>query len=224
MERIALAAQGRTQQGKNPNRRLRVAGKIPAVMYGLGMDNQMLALDRHDFVLALQHAGDEMVMYEISAADAGVDKQLTVVRDLQRDPVTDQIVHVDLLRIDMNTPIDVEVPIHGTGDPIGLKEGGLLDQNLWTLHIRCLPTDVPSHIDVDISGMAVNDTIHVSDLPLGERVELLTSEDESVFSVVVPQMMSEPEEAEAAEGEELAAGEEAPEGEEAGGEKREKEE
>ncbi|NQU42692.1 50S ribosomal protein L25 [bacterium] len=197
MKTILLSAQSRSQTGKGPNRRLRQLKKIPAILYGLGTQPVNLTLDDHTFHRAVDKIGDEMVMFEIHSDAPGVEHQLAVLREVQRDPVTDRIVHLDMMRIDMNKPIEVDVAVHGKGAPVGVKNGGILEQATRVLNLRCLPNQVPSFIEVEIQNLGVNESIHVRDIVLAEGVELLSSSDDVLFSVIPPRI-----EEEVAEGEE----------------------
>ncbi|MFP4381517.1 MAG: 50S ribosomal protein L25 [Candidatus Sumerlaeia bacterium] len=204
MKTIELKATARSEKGKGANRRLRQGGEIPIILYGLKEEPNMLSINDLDLLHAASEAGDESVMFRIKAEGADFSEQLAMIRDVQRDPVTEKILHLDMIRIDINKPIDVEVTIHGHGTPDGVREGGILEQVLWSLHIRCLPNLVPSYYEVDISGIGFGDAMHVSEIEIGEGIELLTDPEEVLFQVNIPKMVEEEEE-EAAEGEEEMA-------------------
>ncbi|MFW6286596.1 MAG: 50S ribosomal protein L25 [Candidatus Sumerlaeota bacterium] len=226
MQRIAIKVEPRDAKGKGASRRLRADGKIPAVLYGQGQEPTKLAVDEHDFIKATSKLTGEMVMFELSSDK--LDRQLSIIRDAQRDPVTEALIHLDLLRIDINQPIDVEVQVFSSGTAKGVKEGGVLEMVTRRVHMRCLPDKVPSQIEVDVTDLEFNHTIHLSEIEFEEGIELLTDPDEALFSVVAPQEIEveepeeaaeclegeEGEEAEGEEGEEGEGGEEAAEGEE----------
>jgi large subunit ribosomal protein L25 len=201
MEKIALKAQARREVGKNFCSRLRASGSIPAVLYGTGGDPVMLTLNTHDFQKSTAKLSGEMVMFSVSAQDLGIENQLTVIRELQRDPVTERIVHIDLMRVDLAKPIEVVVSVHSTGSPIGVRDGGVLEQITRNVHMRCLPDLVPPHITADVSGLGVNQAIHVSDLGLSDKIEVLSPATDVVFHVIVPRKVEEAEEVKPAEGE-----------------------
>ena len=204
MKTISLSADSRRETGKGPNRRLRQKGLIPAVLYGQSAEPVLLSVEDREFHHAVAKLGDEIVMFKINAGDAGVSDQLAVIREVQRDPVTDRIVHLDMMRIDMRKPIDVEVAVHHAGAAPGVRDGGVLEQVLRTIHLRCLPTLVPSHIEVDVSGLHVNEALHVSDLKLGEGIEILSLAHEVIIHVVPPRKIEEVAVAAPVEGEEAA--------------------
>ncbi|MBN1868780.1 50S ribosomal protein L25 [Candidatus Sumerlaeota bacterium] len=211
MERIPLKAQARRDGGKNFCRRLRASGETPAVLYGMGGDAIMLSIDTHDFLKSTAKLSGEMAMFSVSAEELGIENQLAVIRELQRDPLSERLVHLDLMRVDLTQPIDVVVPVHGRGNPIGVRDGGVLEQITRSVHLRCLPDLVPPHIEVDVSELAINQSIHVSDLDLGEKIEMHSPATDVLFHVVVPRKIEE--EAVAAEAEVGAEGEAAAEGE-----------
>ena len=218
MKKIPISARSRGETGKGPNRRLRAEGFVPAILYGLDQTAVCLALNEHDFLKSTAKLGDEIAMYDLRAENAGVTSQLAVLREAQRDPVTERLVHMDFMRVDVTKPIDVDVAVHGKGLAEGVHAGGILEQMLRTIHIRCLPDLVPASVEVDVSELEIGQSIHVSDLDLDERIQVLSSESEAVFSVMTSRITDEPtaEEEEAAaaaaaaeaeEGEETAEGE-----------------
>lgn len=204
MKTVPLTMHARQETGKNENGRLRRAEMIPAILYGLGEQNRMLAISDHDFHKATDAIGNEMVMYAITDKESQLDKQLAVIRAVQRDPVTGRILHIDFMRVDRKKSLDVEVTVHPQGTPEGTRDGGVLEYGIRAVQIRCLPDDVPSHLDADISGLNVGDSFYVSDLPTLENVEFLTSETEMLFHVAVPRMVDEELEEEGEEGDEAA--------------------
>jgi large subunit ribosomal protein L25 len=220
MKTIELSAQARTELGKNANRRTRVQGSIPAILYGQNVDPINLALDSRLFHAAISKlGGDKTFMCKIQAESAGVADQLAVIRAIQRDPVTERIIHLDLMRIDITKPIDIEVAVIGVGVPAGLRDGGVLDQPLRTVHLRCLPTLVPAHLEVNIAPLGLGQSVHVSDLVLPEGVEVRNHGNEALFHVAIPRKAeevvavpgaAEPEVIAAKKKEEAAAGAAAP--------------
>lgn len=218
MKRIDLTAHARTGSGKGPNRRLRAQGQIPAVLYGLKADPMMLAVNAHEFSVSTSRTGGEMVMFNLSVPEADLAGQLTLIKEAQRDPVTERITHLDLLRIDASKPIDVEVPVRGTGIPMGVTvQGGVLEHGMRSVHLRCLVADIPDHITVDISNIAIGHAYRVSDLQLGDRIEILSHPSDVLFLVAVPRK----EEVAATTAEAAGAAEEAKPGEEKKEEKKE---
>src|ERR1035437_8687077 len=135
MQKIAINAQTRRGTGKGPNRRLRAEGLVPAVLYGQGTQPLNLALNERDFLRSISKVGDELVMYNLTAQEAGLQAQLAMIRETQLDPVTERLVHIDFMCVDVNKAVDVHVAVHGHSVPVGVRDGGVLDQVLRTIHI-----------------------------------------------------------------------------------------
>jgi large subunit ribosomal protein L25 len=201
MERTSLHAKIRTGSGKGPNRRYRASGQIPAILYGQGKAPTMLLVDEHGFRRATAKMGDEMVLFDLAVDGADMQRQLAVIREAQRDPVTERVIHLDFLQVDMARPLDVDIAVHEKGIPVGLQDGGILEQVVRTVRLRCLPDKIPSHLEVDVSGLRINDAIHVGEVALGEGVEILSPPSDVVFHVIPPRKVEEAkkEEAEAEE-------------------------
>jgi large subunit ribosomal protein L25 len=193
MKKIPISVESRSNTGKGPNRRLRVTGAIPAVLYGQGAEAANLAINEQEFKKATAKLGDEMVMFDLNG-------QLALLREVQRHPVTSRITHMDFMRLDVTKPIDAHVSVHGVGTPVGVRKGGVLEQVNRTLHLRCLPDRIPAQIEVDCAVLDINQAVHVSDIPLGEGIEILTPAHDVVFHVVVTRSTAEEEAPAAAEG------------------------
>jgi large subunit ribosomal protein L25 len=217
---VDLKAESREQVGKGAARKIRVTGKVPAVLYGPDLEPMRLTVDSRQLWHALHTDAGTNVLINLQVDG---DSFLTMPREVQQDIVRGTLLHVDFLRIRKDVAIQVEVPVHLTGESVGVKEGGVVEHHLWELRVECLPTQVPESIEADISQLNIGDSLHVSDLRVPQHVTVLTPEEETLVSVVPPPVLEVPEEAveeeaEAAEGEEgeAAEGEEgaAPEGRE----------
>lgn len=230
MAEVKLKAQSRDAVGKGAARKIRAAGKVPGVLYGPEVEPMRLAVDAQELWHALHTDAGTNVLINL-AVDG--DTFLTMPREVQRDIVRGTLLHVDFLRIRRDVAIQVDVPVQLVGESVGVKEGGVVEHHLWELRIECLPTQVPESVEADISALAINDSLHVSDLRIPQHLTVLTPLEEALVSVVPPPVLEIPEEevpeeeaelaeGEVAEGEEPAEGEAAPEGEgptaEAGGE------
>jgi large subunit ribosomal protein L25 len=200
---VTIQAEVRRDTGKGVARKLRSAGKVPGVLYGRGLEPVVLAVDARTLSNALHTDAGRNVL-----VDLRVDGQehLTLLRELQRDVVRGRIVHVDFLKIARDVAIQVEVPIHVIGESQGVKEGGVIEHHMWNVRVECLPANVPERIDADVTNLMVGDALRVGELRAPEGATILTSPEETVLSVVVPQ---KPEEAAPppVEGEEAAAAE-----------------
>lgn len=173
MADFELSAELRTDKGKGASRRLRRnADMIPAILYGAGEDPQPLTLAHKDIHKACQ---DEAFYSKIIKINAGGKTQEAILKDLQRHPAKDRIMHADFLRIRMDQEITVEVPLHFVNEEkcIGVRQGGgSISHNMTSIEITCLPGDLPEYIEVDIEHMDVGDAIHISGLTLPEGLEI----------------------------------------------------
>lgn len=173
--------------GKGPARQLRRAGKVPAVLYGQS-ECLLLTVNPDDLVKILRsHAGTTaLISLTVNGAGANANR-IALLRDYQVDPVTGQILHVDLFEVSMDKPIRVRVPVHLTGgQPQGLKDGGILHHNMREIHIECLPGALPDSIEVDASQLGINQGIHLKEVAPREGVRFLDDPDQMVVSVAAP--------------------------------------
>jgi large subunit ribosomal protein L25 len=180
---LKLKASRREHVGKGAARRSRAAGKVPAILYGRGMEPVALEVDRREFVSALRTDAGMNVLLDIQVDG---DTTLALTRELQRDPVRGTLLHADFVKVDRKQAIEVEVPVHIVGESPGAKEGGVLEHPLFTVHVRCLPTDVPESVEADVSSLQIGSSLRVSDLPTAGRFEILDDPDTVVASVAQP--------------------------------------
>jgi large subunit ribosomal protein L25 len=167
---------------KNAARRVRVAGKIPAVVYGAGQDSVAVAVDPRVITKILHSDSGHNTIFDLNVEGAAVVKAMIV--DWQREPIKGHLLHIDLKRIAMNKMMRVSVPIQLVGIPVGVKsQGGILEHVLREAEIECLPGDIPSHLDVDVSGLELHGVIHVSDLPHSGSIKFLGDEHATVAHV-----------------------------------------
>ncbi len=179
---------------KNAARRVRVSGLIPAVVYGAGLEPIALTVDPKAVTKILHSESGHNTIFDLAIANGATTKAMIV--DWQNEPIKGKLLHIDMKRIAMNKTMTVSVPITLVGVPVGVKtQGGVLDQILREVEVECLPTDIPSHLDVDVSGLELNGAIHISDLPHSGKLTFLGEEDALVAHVT---MMKEEVEAEAA--------------------------
>jgi large subunit ribosomal protein L25 len=178
----------REQTGPKVAKALRRDGKIPANFYYAGEESIKLALDKKIFRKAV-HSG-----HHIFEIDLDGKEQYVMIKEVQYHPVTDDIIHVDLMRVRRDQKMNIAVPIILEGTPIGVKEGGILTQNLQTLEISCLPSDVPEHIVVDVSDFELNYVMNVNQIKVDDSIEIVTADDMDVLAIVPPKAESlEPE-------------------------------
>jgi len=206
-----LNAEVRTDTGKGASRRLRHAGKVPAIMYGGNKDPETLTLSHNEVIRNLEHEG---FYSQILTVKTGGKETQVILRDLQRHPSKVTILHMDLLRISATEKLTTQIPLHllGEEDSPGVKAGGLLSHDMPDVSIECLPKDLPEYIEVDISAMEIGDAIHLSAVTAIEGVtyvELARDDDHDPAVVSIhakPVAAAEEDEAPAAEGDEAAEG------------------
>jgi len=205
MSAIPLTASRRERIGKGGARKSRAAGQIPGVLYGHGENPVPVAIVAREFELALHgySGSNPLVTLKLDGGEHSV-----LIRDVQYDPLTHDILHLDFQHISLTETVEVEVTLKVTGLAIGVKDGGgILEHILRNVEVRCLPTAIPASIDVDVTALNVGDSIHVRDLAV-PNVTILTDPDATVATVVAPTVMEEKPVEEAA----VATGEEAKEG------------
>jgi large subunit ribosomal protein L25 len=202
MER-KLKADRRDAAGKGAARKLRATGRVPGVVYGHGMEPVPVAVDGRELYHVLHTDAGSNVLIDLAV---GSDRHLTLAREIQRDHVRGQFLHVDFLAVRRDEKIDVDVPVELVGESHGVKEGGVVEHHLWEIRVECLPGDVPERIEGDISKLGIGESLKVTELTLPPGVEVLTDADETVVSVVPPPIIQVEEEvAEALEGVEAEA-------------------
>jgi large subunit ribosomal protein L25 len=216
---VSLEAARRADVGKGVARRLRVGGRIPGVYYGRGEDSIPLTVSLKDLQSVIESAEGSNVIVDLKfSGDAAKDRK-ALIREIQRHPVAGSILHLDLQHISLTERITVEVPIVLVGIPTGVKDGGgILEHLLREVEVECLPTDIPSKLEVDVSALQIGDSLHVSDIK-AERAVILTEADRAIAAVVPPTILEEvkpAEEAAVAEPEVIGAKEEEGETEEGG--------
>lgn len=184
---ITIAAEGRAQRGKNEARRLRVSGRAPAVIYGTGRESVAVAISPKEVNKILLSSTGHNSIFDITV-DGGAPEPVMVV-DWQYEPVKGDLLHVDLLRIDINKRIRVKVPVHVHGEPKGVKQqGGLLDVVTREVEIECLPDDIPAEFRLDIQNLEVNQAIRAHDLPISGSMKVLTSADAVIVHIESPKI------------------------------------
>ncbi len=200
----------RTSKGKNENRRLRAQGRIPAVVYGKERESMMVELEARPFTLAMNQLAGRAAIFSLAVGEATDDDSIALLREVQRNPCTDEILHVDLMEIPRGRPVTVAVAVQVVGDnPIAKSGEAAVAMTLQAVEISCLPRELPEYITIDITEMELNDKIFVRDIviPVGE---IITDPEMLVLNIkpVAMEIEEEEEIEEGLEGEEGAEGEE----------------
>ena len=192
MQEILLNAKVRDKTGTGISRRMRRQGRVPAIVYGKKGSSLSLDVEEREFE---KTAG--MVVGHSSLINLKLDKDvgenMVLVKEVQRHPVTERLLHIDFYRISLKDKITVSVPVVVTGESAGVKVGGILEHILWEVKVECLPTQMPDKIEVDITPLKIGDTVHVRDLEIEEGVNFLTTGEKTVISVVPPTVVKEEE-------------------------------
>jgi large subunit ribosomal protein L25 len=193
-----LKASPRTDTGKEHARKLSGEGRIPAVLYGKDMEARNLSLDLQETEYLFQRISVENTILDLRI-EGEKDPVQTLVREVQTYPHKTGLLHVDFLRIQKGVAVEVEIPVDLVGVPAGVREsGGVLEQMINELRVKCVPSMIPEVVSIDVTGLAVGDSVHVSDVDLGEGVEILVDPERTICNVAVPRVTA----AEAAEAEE----------------------
>lgn len=182
-EVVSAVKRADESRGKNEARRLRATGRIPGTLYGAGKDAVSVSLDPKTINRILGSSTGHNTIFDLQIGEGGA-KEKAMIIDWQYEPVKGKLLHIDLKRIDLNKAIRVTVPIHLVGTAEGVKtQGGIMDQVLREVEIECLPNDIPSHFDLDVTPMVFGDVRRVSDLAHGGKIKFITSEEQTIAHV-----------------------------------------
>ena len=188
MERIEIQINKRDSKG-NP-KGLRRSGQLPGIVYGAGGADVAVAVELRQFERSgLSRAGSHIVRF--ASADANLNGDMAIIREVHVNPLSGRAIHVDFLRIDMSKPVDAFVPLSSVGKPAGAINGGILQPLRRELEVRALPDRLPNAIEVDVSPLDIGDSIHVTDLKLPEGVEALDVQENFTLVTVVPPAVEE---------------------------------
>jgi large subunit ribosomal protein L25 len=188
---VKLTAERRTALGRSAVRKIKAAGAVPAVIYGAKDAPEALQVSKRDISALLSHASGENILVELEIAGSG--NRLALVQEVQHAPLGGDVLHIDFHAVSMDEMIEADVPLEPTGTANGVKNfGGLLEQNLRSLSVECLPRDLPDLISVDVSALNIGDSIHVREIPLPAGVTTRIPADLTAFSVMAPTVAEEP--------------------------------
>jgi large subunit ribosomal protein L25 len=190
MEIRELTIEKREATGKGPARRLRRAGRVPAILYG-GPTPVKVSVNPHDIYRLIHghEGGTQLLQVVFNTGDdkTATDKRMAIIRDLQYDPVSEDVIHVDLQEVAMDKPLQVAVPLRHVGEARGVKDvGGILEMILREVQVSCLPSAIPEVITADVSDLGIHDVLTVRDLVVPEGVRILTDPGQAVATVAPP--------------------------------------
>ena len=200
METTLLEAKQRTNLNKSERKKIRREGRIPGVIYSKQIQPITIEVAEN----ALKPLVFTAKAHLISLKLTGHEDQECIIKDVQFDPVTDKIVHFDLIGLIKGEKLEIEVPVQLKGTAAGIKEGGVLQNPLHRLSVKCFPKDIPDHLEIEISQLNIGDAIHVSDLVF-DNIEILNPKEAVIVSVVHPKIQEELVAVEAVEGVEVPA-------------------
>ena len=203
MELIELKTNIRTTVGNGPARRLRQAGRVPAVFYGPKTESVLLSVNKNDLDLIFKKGRISQIILNLVIQNNGETyTRPAMIKELQVHPVSRNYLHIDFYEIDMDRKVTVRVPVVTTGQSVGIERGGILQIIRRELEVQCLPFEVPKSIEIDITDLDMGDSIHVEDISLDGEVEFFSEANLTVLTMLSPKVEEEPEEEEEAEEEE----------------------
>jgi large subunit ribosomal protein L25 len=209
MQRLQLEVGAREQYGKGPGRKLRATGRVPGIVYGIGVDTTPVDVDGRQLERILSTGANALI--DLGGIKA-VKGKLVIIKEYQRDPVSRMLLHCDFYAVDTRREIHVDVPFRFVGKAPGIEQGGHLEPLLREVEVACLPLAIPDGIDVSVDSLMIGDSIHLRDLQMPEGVRPLADPDLAVVHVGAPRIEAEPTPAEG-EAEEVPEGEGEGEGE-----------
>lgn len=187
MEKVILKAAKRAGTGKGNSRQLRSGGILPGVLYS-GGSSTSIQLQKKEISRLMGSKGKEqaLISIELEGDKASMSNHWALIKDYQLDPVKNELLHVDFIEISLKKKIKLTIPIVITKEPIGVKNGGILQQQMREVKVECLPTQIPDGIEVDASSLDIGHSLHVSDLAIKEGVKILSDPQEVILSVIAP--------------------------------------
>ncbi len=192
MVQSRLSVRPRKRIGKSGAREVRREGNIPAILYGSGVEPTALVVEPEAIRRALSNSAGRNTVLELEIE--GGEKRFSMLREIQKDPLGDRVIHLDFLAIDMEKPVRVSVPVNTNGRAEGERKGGRLEKLMRTIEIECLPSDIPDSVEIDVSGLDIGDSVDVAGLGLAEGAAPLRGGDEKVVQVIAERAAAEEEE------------------------------
>jgi large subunit ribosomal protein L25 len=192
MKSVALKAFPRNQTGRGGAKKVRAGGRIPAVIYGTKNPPQNLEVNQKELENLMHHSVSENLLVDLTVDQDAKPLRLALLQEVQHNPISGKVVHVDLHEVDANEPVTISIPIETEGEPIGVKTGGgVLEHVVFKIRVRALPKNLPEFISVDVSHLEVGKSVHLGDLKAPEGVEILGDRAISVIAVSLPKTEAE---------------------------------
>jgi large subunit ribosomal protein L25 len=183
MDQMLIKAEKRTDKGKSISRKLRREGRIPAILYGRDMAEPLpITVSAREWSVLGRHVKRNAILDMELAAEGSPEHRPVMIKDVQKEFVSDKILHIDFLQVSMTRMIEVEIPIHLIGEAIGVTKEGIVEQHLRSIRIECLPTQIPEALEIDVTALDIGDSFHVSQVSL-PGVKLLEGPDVAIVTV-----------------------------------------
>jgi large subunit ribosomal protein L25 len=187
MKTVSLTAFPRTKTRRSGVKQLRTTGRVPAIIYGRQAQPQNLEVSKIDFENLIKHSVSENLLLDLTVSEDARPKRLVLVQDIQHNPLTGSLLHIDLHEVSENEKVTVMVPVESVGEATGVKNGGgVLEHVLFKVKVRALPKDLPEVIHVDVSSLEIGKAIHIGEIKAPEGVEILGDKNISVMAVAAP--------------------------------------
>lgn len=197
MANLQINAKTRTETGKGAARKLRSGERLPAILYGPETDAIMLSLDYPHLRKTIKDKSAENIIFDVRIDSDGASKtKKAMIKEIQKDPVTREFLHIDLYEISMGKAIETDIPIFLINTPVGVNEGGVLQQVRRELKVSCKPEDLVEKLEIDVSGLEIGQSLHLEDISLPPGLESLEDEGVTIATVVSPAILEEVEEEE----------------------------
>jgi len=191
MKSVPLTAYTRSVTGRNAANKLRGAGRIPTVIYGRKRAAQTLELNHRELDKLISHSASENILVDLSIEGDTGPKRLALVQDVQHNPLTGKVLHIDFHEVAPDEKVTVFVPVQAVGMPAGVKDGGVLEMVLHKVRVRALPADLPLVLEVDVTGIALGKSLHLGEIPPPANVEILGDKKVPVIAVAAPRSEAE---------------------------------
>ncbi len=191
MKSVPLNAYARSVSGRNAVKKLRDSGRVPTVIYGRLAAPQTLELNQRELDKLIAHSASENILVDLAVEGDSRPVRLALVQEVQHDPITRKVLHIDFHEVSATEKVTVMVPVETLGIPVGVKDGGVLEHVLHKLKVRALPADLPLVLEVDVTGLALDTVLHLGEIPLPPGVEIIGDKNVPVLSVAPPRTEAE---------------------------------
>jgi large subunit ribosomal protein L25 len=194
MQDITLCSFLREKVGKNTNKKLRRQGLVPSILYGRDIESIPIKIKEKEFKQIIEKSGQNVIINLEVIKNETKDTFTVMIKEVQIHPLTSKFLHIDFQKISLEEKMVVTVPVHLIGESKGVKEGGILDQIIRDIEVKCLPTKIPQNIEIDVSELNIGDVIYVKDIKPPEDVEIVTEKEEVIVTVLAPAVVEVAEE------------------------------